>query len=65
LYTDIEFDWNWELKRTPAMDKIDRLYKYCIDTSWKKIAEELNKMEILPKSWLDDGDVLDKCKEIA
>jgi hypothetical protein len=32
LYTDIEFDWNWELKRTPAMDKIDRLYKYCIDT---------------------------------
>ena len=65
LYTQIEFDWNWELKVTPAMRKIDVLYKYCNDTSWKKIAEELNKMEILPNSWVNDSDVLDKCKEIA
>ena len=65
LYTEIEFDWDWELKRTSAMDKIDRLYTCCNDASWKKIAEELNKMGILPDSWLDDGDVLDKCKEIA
>lgn len=65
LYTQIEFDWNWDLKRTPAMDKIDRLYKCSNDTSWKKIAEELNKMWILPDSWVEDGDVLDKCKEIA
>lgn len=65
LYTEIEFDWNWELKVTPAMRKIDILYKYCNDTSWKKIAEELNKMGILPDSWVNDSDVLDKCKEIA
>ena len=65
LYTEIEFDENWYLKRTAAMDKIDKLYNCCDDASWKKIAEELCKMEILPESWIENSDVLDKCKEIV
>ena len=69
LYMNIEYDDNWKMiitdKNRPIKEAIDRLYNECDDNTWKKIAEILTELEILPEWWENDDDVLKMCKKIA
>ena len=66
LYTDVNFDYEWNLIVTDQITNIDALYEAsATDRSWEALMNKLIELWMIPIERSKKKDVKNKCREIA